>query len=110
MKKEYEGKKIIWCHWDLIRFLKEKYLTEQEVIGVVGFEKTKDGKEIVLDYKIYMKKEEEKYKVDVFTSKTEKDEFSFESFGDLQEFVDYLPYRYPEYKERPAELVVLEDK
>lgn len=58
MGMKYDGKDIIWCHWDLIRFLQKKDLTEEKVIGVSGYRKTKEGKNVVLDYKIYMKKAE----------------------------------------------------
>ena len=108
MGMKYDGKDIIWCHWDLIRFLQKKDLTEEKVIGVSGYRKTKEGKNVVLDYKIYMKKSGDLYKAHIFTTEQDKDEHQFDSFGELQEFVDNLPYDHPEYKERPMDLVELE--
>lgn len=43
---KYDGKDIIWCHWDLIKFLQEKDLTEENVIGVSEYRETKDGKRL----------------------------------------------------------------
>ena len=104
---KYEEKDIIWCHWDLIKFLEEKYLTEENVIGVSEYGNTKDEKKAVIDYKIYMKKCGDLYKADIFTTEENKDEYQFDSFDELQEFVDNLPCDHPEYKERPMELVEL---
>lgn len=104
MNMKYDGKDIIWCHWDLVRFLQKKDLTEEKVIGVSEYRETKDGKKVVLDYKIYMKKRGDLYAVDIFTAEENKDEYQFDSFDELKKFVDNLPYEHPEYKERPMEL------
>ena len=68
------------------------------------YRETKDGKKVVLDYKIYMKKRGDLYAVDIFTAEENKDEYQFDSFDELKKFVDNLPYEHPEYKERPMEL------
>lgn len=55
-----------------------------------------------------MKKCGDLYKADIFITEENKDEYQFDSFGELQEFVDNIPCDHPEYKERPMELVELE--
>lgn len=102
----YEGKNIIWCHWDIIKFLNEKDLDENEIIGVADYRKTKNGRNAIVDFMIYIKHTDNKFEVDIFTSDTDKDNYKFDDFFDMIEFVDNLSWEHPEYKERPTRLFV----
>lgn len=91
------NKKKIYCHWDIIRFLEEEKVSN-DCITLEHIEG-----ETHYDLMVYLYKEGDKYLVDVYKSENENDfdRFSFDDFREARDFVYYLPYKHPEYKERP---------
>lgn len=91
------NKEKIYCHWDIIRFLKEDQVSDKCIaLGHV------EG-EILYALMIYLYKEGDKYLVDIYKSEDENDfdRFSFDDFEKARDFIDTLPHKHPEYKERP---------
>ena len=90
-------KEKIYCHWDIIRFLKEEQVSNK----CIALEHV--GGKVHYDLMVYLYKEGEKYLVDIYKSEDENDfdRFLFDDFREVRDFVDYLPYKHPEYKERP---------
>lgn len=86
-----------YCHWDIIRFLKEDQVSD----NCIALEYVEG--ETHYDLMVYLYKEGDKYLVDVYKSKDKNDfdRFSFDNFREARDFMCYLPYKHPEYKERP---------
>lgn len=103
--KNLENIKILWCHWDLFRFFTEEHLNNG-IVGLCSYETMKDTKkQVILDYRIYMYKENDKFIVDVYKDEDNKDSFQFNTYNDAHEFMDTLDCIHPEYLERPARII-----
>ncbi|MCM1216011.1 MAG: hypothetical protein NC548_16000 [Lachnospiraceae bacterium] len=104
-KIKYNDKDIIWCHWDLVRFLNEDHVKDN-VIGVSDNRKTTTGRDALVDFRIYLFKSDDKFEVDIFTTDADKDNFKFNTFDKARDFADSIPYKHPEYSERPSRLII----
>lgn len=100
-----EKNMIIWFHWDLFRFISDDDL-DGRAIGICEFNKLKEsGKECIVDYRMYLYKENNEYIVLIYTSDKDYDKFTFKNFNSAYVFLDNLPYKHPQYKERPMRIL-----
>ena len=113
--------KKLFCHWDLFRFLEEEHIINENI--TVSIIETGD-----LELMIFLAKQEEslnEYEVRVYKTENtgkyipfeednvksieENDEyitFIFNDFKSAHNFVDWLPYNHPEYRERPTRPII----
>lgn len=114
-------KNKVYCHWDLIRFIGKDHLVRQEdgadlTLSIIDREK--DELMIFLeknapDYevRVYKDSPDNKYiphKEDKVKHYEENDEYAtffFDTYGKAHDFVDSLPYRHSEYRDRPAQKI-----
>lgn len=108
----------VYCHWDLVRFVKEDLLknddgtlmtlsvtdgAEHEIMLFLG----KDDSSSQFEVRIYRCSANQKYiphqsdHVLSFVKGKEYDTFFFENFNDAIDFLDTLSYRHEEYQMRP---------
>lgn len=109
--------KILLCHWDIVRFVKETDIVKDD--GTFLTLSVTDGKE--LEFMIFLEKNGSEYEVRVYKGKPsdkyipynsdnvkryeENDEYAtffFEKFDDAIHFVSILGYVHPEYRGRPC--------
>lgn len=92
------NKEKIYCHWDIVRFLKEEQIPDNCCVALEHVEGESE-----YDLMIYLYKEGDKYLVDVYKSEDENDfdRFPFDDFVKARVFVDNLPYKHPEHRGRP---------
>ena len=90
--------KVVYCHWDIFRFMKEKVFAESKCSAV----SITDSKDIELMIFLGKKEDGEGYNVRVYTTETEFDNFDFDDFGSAHKFIDNLAYEHPEYRKRPT--------
>lgn len=104
---KFDNKKILWCHWDLTRFLSPSNANlDNFVIGMSDYRNLKDtGEQVLVDLRIFLYLENDRYIIRVYTT---DDSFDILSYNDAEtafsEF-NMLPYNHPEYKERPMKIV-----
>lgn len=111
--------KKLFCHWDLVRFVTEEDLKEED--GTFLTLSITDGGKF--EYMIFLGKDDSNsgYEVRVYKSETsdkyvpnendnvkryeENDEYAsffFDEYEKAHEFADWLGYFHPEYKKRPV--------
>lgn len=98
---------IIWCHWDLLRFLSADKVDLNKYIVAVGHKSSlKDSNdEVIIDYRIYLYKESDKFIIQVYISDTEYDILEYVNVDEALENLDMLPYNFPKYKTRPMRVL-----
>lgn len=108
--------KKVYCHWDLVRFISEKHLKQED--GSFLTLSVTDG--VKYELMIFLGKTDSNYEVRVYKCESngkyvphetdrvksfeENDEcatFFFDKFEDAHEFTDMLGYFHQEYKVRP---------
>lgn len=94
--------KKLYVHWDLVRFMTEDKL-DNDCMTLAYYGKNNE----IYDLMVYLFKENDKWFVLVYESEESNnyDTYDFDNFEDARDFVDYLPYNHPEYKERPFKKV-----
>lgn len=99
----FPGKQIVWCHWDIARFLdRENANLSKNVIGMNTYMTRKDnGDQVLMDLRIFLYEEDSKFKVRVYENDEDFKVFEFDSFDEARDEFDMLPYRHPEYRSRP---------
>ena len=112
-----EQPKILFCHWDLLRFLEEKHLQNDDgsyrTLSVTGsgeeefqlfLDKTDTGYDVTVikcpENGTYSPKEDDN--VVSFKETNEKAVFHFNDFNTAHKFLDLLGYRHQEYEVRPV--------
>lgn len=100
---KFGDKNIVWCHWDITRFLEETNADlDKNVIGMNTFMTRKDnGESVLMDLRIFLYKEGDKFKVRVYEDDEKFKIFEFDTFDEARDEFDMLPYNHPEYRERP---------
>lgn len=103
MQLKFGDKSIIWCHWDLARFLEEENANlNKHVIGLNTYMNRKDnGEQVLMDLRIFLYKEDDKFKVRVYEDDENFKIFEFDTFDEARDEFDMIPYRHPEYQSRP---------
>lgn len=112
-----EPKNLVYCHWDLIRFITEEKMiidgvfrtlsvTAEDVLELrMYLGKTDDGK--FYEVRIYKTNPKQIYIHDVkdqilfYDENDEYATFQFEDFKDALDFLSTISYRHPEYRNRP---------
>ena len=115
-----------YCHWDLIRFIKESDLiqdgkfmtlsvtdgTQYELMLFLGKDDTGKFFEVRVDKtepsQVYVKSEQDK--VLFYDENDEYATFQFENYEDALEFLDTISYRHDEYTTRPMKEIKKEEK
>jgi len=101
-----KDKSIMWCHWDLIRFLTEdKCDMNTSIIAECSYEELKDGTPVYLDYRIYLYKEDNKYIVQVYVDHYNYNRYEYNTFDEAINFMDDMPYTHKELSKRPMRIV-----
>lgn len=119
--------KTLYCHWDLVRFVEEKHLKQED--GTFLTLSVTDGDK--LEYMIFLGKDDatSEYEVRVYKCKPddeyvqhegddvkhfeENDEyiaFFFDNYDQAHHFVEWLPYWHSEYYVRPGRLIDNDNK
>ena len=111
--------KKLFCHWDLVRFITEEHLKQEDgtylTLSVTNGDKVelmiflgKDEASSDYEVRVYKSKPTDKYvpdKYDEVKRFEENDEYAtffFEKFEQAHHFTDLLGYVHPEYQERPC--------
>ena len=111
--------KKLFCHWDLVRFVTEENLKQEDgtflTLSVIDGDKVelmiflgKDDSTSDYEVMVYKSKPNDKYvpheydEVKRFEENDEYATFFFEKFDQAHDFTDMLGYAHPEYKERPC--------
>lgn len=114
--------KIVYCHWDLVRFVTEENLksydsgpmtisvtdsTKKELMIFLGKNDTSDGYEV----RVHKCKENGQYvpsdfdRVHEYVAGKDFDTFFFDEYELARDFVDTLPYHHKEYQVRPVRTI-----
>lgn len=103
----FEGKNVVWCHWDLIRFLSEDNVNfETDIVGLCDYRTRKDTKEeVMVDLRVFYYKENDKYILRIYKDDETFDIMSFDTSAEGFRVFEMLPYNYPEYAVRPFKIV-----
>ena len=107
----------VFCHWDIVRFIKEENLLKNGVFRTLSVTEGNSAELMIFlgkgdndsDYevRVYKNTPTDKYvpnECDNVKRYEENDEYAtfiFEQFDDAHEFVDTLSYRHNEYRVRP---------
>ena len=111
--------KKLFCHWDLVRFVQEERLKEEDetfwTLSVTDGGKIelmiflgKDDSTSDYEVRVYKDKPTDKYvpkENDDLKNFEEKDEYAtffFEKYEQARYFVEMLSYVHPEYRNRPV--------
>lgn len=105
-KYEFGGRNLIWCHWDLVRFLSMGPVNfDMDIIGVCDYRKRKDVGREAVDLRIYFYREEDKYVIRVYKDEATFDLFQFDNLDEELRALEMLPYDHPEYEVRPYKVI-----
>lgn len=110
--------KKLYCHWDLVRFVREDHLIKEGkglTLSLVDENKKellifleKDDSNSCFEVRVYKAKPTDKYiphasdNVERYEENDEYATFIFDEFESAKEFVDTLSYRHKEYCKRPC--------
>lgn len=112
----------VFCHWDLVRFIKEEVLKQDDgtflTLSVTHGEKVelmiflgKDDSTSDYEVRVYKGKPTDKYvphKYDEVKRFEENDEYAtffFQEFDQALHFTELLGYVHPEYQGRPCRII-----
>lgn len=114
--------KKLFCHWDLVRFVEEKHLQNED--GTFSTLSVTDGNEYEFmiflgkdnsgfgyEVRVYKCNSEDKYvpnEHDNVSRYEENEEYATFFFGEYEaahKFIDELSYSHPEYKKRPVQKI-----
>lgn len=112
-------KNKIFCHWDLVRFVKEKHLKNDDgtflTLSVTNGRNLelmiflgKDESDSYYEVRVHKNEPEDKYipnEYDKVTRYEENDEYAtffFEEYDDACCFIELLGCAHPEYRKRPV--------
>lgn len=115
-------KNKMFCHWDLLRFISEKHLQQDDgtfrTLSVTDGDKLefmiflgKDDTNSCYEVRVYKNKPGNKYvpnEYDKISRYEENDEYAtffFDKYDDAQDFISMLGYLHPEYKTRPVKKI-----
>ena len=113
-----------FCHWDLVRFVSEEHLQNDDgtfsTLSVTDGDKLelmiflrKDDSNSCYEVKVYKNDPSNqyvKYEYDNINHYEENDEFAtfyFNEYKDALNFTKLIPYVHPEYKKRPVKKINL---
>lgn len=114
--------KKLLCHWDLVRFVSEKHLQQDDgtslTLSVTDGDKLefmiflgKDDTNSCYEVRVYKSEPEDKYvpnKYDKVSRYEENDEYAtffFDQYADAKSFTELLGALHPEYRKRPVKKV-----
>ena len=112
-------KNKLFCHWDLVRFVSEEHLKQDDgtflTLSVTDGDKlelmiflSKDDSNSGYEVKVYKSEPSDKYvpnECDNVKRYEENDEYAtffFDKYEQAHSFVDSISYMHPEYKTRPV--------
>ena len=112
--------KKLFCHWDLVRFVSEKYLQKDDgtflTLSVTDGDKWelmiflgKDDSNSCYEVRVYKSEASDKYvpnKNDKVSRYEENDEYAtffFDKYEDAHSFTEMVGYLHPEYQKRPVQ-------
>ena len=114
--------KKLFCHWDLVRFVSEEHLQQDDgtllTLSVAEGEKLelmiflgKDDSNSGYEVRVYKNEPGDKYipneddKVSRYEENDEYATFFFDEYEDAHRFTYLLGYLHPEYKKRPVKKI-----